>query len=70
MSRTTTVARRRREVAGGAGVGQPALLLPGQQLGRRTDDVGRGEQERLSVGGVPHGRRGHETGPAHALRHP
>ena len=33
MSRTTTTAAPRREVARGAGVGEPPLLLPRQQLG-------------------------------------
>ena len=61
------LAWRGRQVAGGAGVGQPALLRSGQQLCRHTDDVRRGDQERLSVGRVTHSGGGDKAGPAHAL---
>ena len=56
-----------RQVPGGAGIRQPPLLDPGEQLCRRSDDVGRGEQEVLAVGGVADGRGGHQAGPLHTF---
>ena len=54
----------RLETRGGAGVGQAALLTPGEQLGLSADDIRSGVEELLAVHRVPYGRRGHHPHPS------
>ncbi len=55
------------QVGGGTGVGQPALLGSREQLGGDADDLRRGDEERVAVAGVAHGRRGDQARPLDAV---